>query len=53
MANKLYPDLFEFDMVSLTKECMSKYFSYELSTEEANNILKGLDRNGEPLIWKE
>lgn len=53
MANKLYPDLFDYDMVSLTKECFSKYFSYELSDSDANNILRGLDVNGEPLIWKE
>lgn len=53
MANKLYPDLFDYDMVSLTKECLSKYFSYELSDNDVNNILKGLDVNGEPLIWKE
>ena len=53
MANKLYPDLFDFDMVSLTKECFSKYFSYQLSDSDINNILKGLDINGEPLIWKE
>lgn len=53
MANKLYPNLFNYDMVNLTKECFSKYFSYTLSDSDANNILKGLDKNGKPLIWKE
>ena len=53
MANKLYPDLFDYDMVSLTKECFSKYFSHQVSDSDANNILKGLDINGDPLIWKE
>ena len=53
MANKLYPEFFDFDMISLTKECFSKYFSYQLTDSNANNILKGLDINGEPLIWKE
>lgn len=53
MANKLYPDLFHYDLISLTKECFLKYFSHRLSDSDANNILKGLDANGEPLIWKE
>lgn len=53
MANKLYPDLFHYDLISLTKECFLKYFSHQLSDSDVNNILKGLDANGEPLIWKE
>ena len=53
MANKLYPDLFDYDMEALTKECIKKYFNYDLSDSDVNNILNGLDKNGEPLIWKE
>ncbi len=52
MANKLYPNLFEFDIVTLTKECIKKYFNYELSDEYVKYMLQGLDKNGKPLIWK-
>lgn len=53
MANKLYPDLFNYDIKTLTKECIEKYFGYTLTDNDVENMLNGLDKNGEPLIWKE
>lgn len=53
MANKLYPDLFDYDIKALTKECIEKYFGYVLTDQDVENMLNGLDKNGEPLIWKE
>lgn len=53
MANKLYPELFDYDMEKLTKECIKKYFNYDLTDSDVQNMLNGLDKNGEPLIWKE
>ena len=53
MANKLYPELFDYDMEKLTKECINKYFNYDLTDSDVQNMLNGLDKNGEPLIWKE
>ena len=53
MAHKLYPELFNYDMEKLTKECIKKYFNYDLTDSNVQNMLNGLDKNGEPLIWKE
>ena len=53
MANKLYPELFNYDIEQLTKDCIKKYFNYDLTDTDVKNILSGLDKNGEPLIWKE
>lgn len=53
MANKLYPDLFNFDLKTMTKDCIKKYFNYELTDSDVSYMLQGLDKNGEPLIWKD
>lgn len=52
MANKLYPELFAFDVAELTKDCFKEYFDYELSDAYADFMLKGLGKDGDPLIWK-
>ena len=49
-ANQIYPDLFNFDMIRLTKDCLKKYFDYELTTEAAQNMMKGLFKDGSLLI---
>lgn len=49
-ANQIYPDLFNFDMIQLAKDCMKKYFDYELTTEAAQNMMKGLLKDGSLLI---
>lgn len=53
MANKLYPELFNYDMEELTKNCIKKYFNYDLTDSDVKNMLAGLDKQGEPLIWKD
>lgn len=53
MANKLYPEIFDYDIALMTKECIKKYFNYELTDSDVSYMLQGLDKNGDPLIWKE
>ena len=38
-ANKLYPEYFDFDIVSLTKTNFEKHFGIELTAEQVNNML--------------
>ncbi len=49
-ANQIYPELFNYDLVELTKDCLKKYFDYELTTAAANNLLNGLFKDGSLLI---
>ncbi|MCL1945478.1 MAG: ABC transporter substrate-binding protein [Firmicutes bacterium] len=49
LANKIYPDIFEFDIISIVKNTAKDYFDVELSNEDVSNMLKGLNRNGQPL----
>lgn len=49
-ANKLYPDLFDFDIETLTKNNFSKYFGIELSNDQIYNMLHGLDSEGNSLV---
>lgn len=45
-ANQLYPELFNFDLVELTKSCMKKYFNYDLTDAGAKNMLNGYYKDG-------
>ncbi len=49
-ANQLYPDIFNFDMITLTKDCMQKYFGYDLTDEAAQKILDGYYKDGSVMI---
>jgi iron complex transport system substrate-binding protein len=40
LANLLYPDVFPYDMTAVAKEFFLKFYHYELSEEEAREILK-------------
>jgi len=50
LANKIYPEIFNFDVEELLKETIKTYFSKELSDADIYNILHGLKRNGQPLL---
>jgi iron complex transport system substrate-binding protein len=50
LANKIYPEIFNFDVEGLLKETMQTYFKVELSDTDIYNMLHGLRRNGQPLI---
>lgn len=49
-ANQIYPELFNFDMETLTKECFKKYFNYELTSDATKNLINGLFKDGSKLI---
>lgn len=49
-ANQIYPDLFNFDMISLAKDCYEKYFGYKLTDEAAQNMIDGYFKDGSLLI---
>jgi len=50
LANKIYPDIFNFDVEKLLKETIKAYFGKELSDTDIYNMLHGLKRNGQPLM---
>lgn len=52
LANKVYPDIFNFEVSSMLKDIIHKYFNVTLTDEEANNMLSGLDKDGNSLIKK-
>ncbi len=52
MANKLYPDLFDFDIEELTKNNLVKYFDYEISEQNLDYMLQGMDKDGKWLVQK-
>ena len=49
LANKIYPELFNFDIEQMVIDTMQKYFGVAISNADAQNMLKGLKRNGTPL----
>jgi len=49
LANKIYPEIFNFDVERLLKETIKTYFGKELSDKDIYNMLHGLKRNGQPL----
>jgi len=50
LANKIYPDIFNFDVEGLLKRTIQTYFGVELSETDIYNMLHGLKRNGQPLM---
>jgi iron complex transport system substrate-binding protein len=49
LANKVYPDIFKFDIPAIVKKTALNYFGAELSDPDVNNMLRGLKRDGQPL----
>lgn len=45
-ANKLYPELFDFDIEELIKNSFSTYFDYDLTDEQVDYMLTGLTPQG-------
>ncbi|WP_033159796.1 ABC transporter substrate-binding protein [Mycoplasmoides alvi] len=48
-ANKIYPDLFKYDIQSLLSESLKYYFNYDITSEKINWMLKGLGPTGNNL----
>ena len=46
MCNKMYPD-YQFDIIPETKAFMKKFYQIDLTDEEIQYMIKGLDENGE------
>ncbi len=46
MANKLYPDLFNYDVETMIKESVKEYFGTELTDQQINYILSGKAPDG-------
>ncbi len=45
-ANKLYPDLFDYDVKTQIQEISKEFFNINITDIEANNMLNGLSREG-------
>lgn len=50
LANKVYPEIFNFDVNSILKGIIGKYFNVNLADIEVQYMLDGLDRNGNSLV---
>ena len=48
-ANKLYPDLFDFDVTGEIRKLAKDFFNVDLSDAEISNMLNGLSRGGDSL----
>ena len=46
-ANKLYPELFDYDIAKLTKEAYKYYYNIDLTDEQTKNILEGKNPDGQ------
>lgn len=49
MANKIYPDLFHYDISSMIKETIKEYFGTDLTDKQIQYMLNGKDVNGNNL----
>lgn len=49
-AASLFNENYGFDVKAGLKENLKKHFGYDLSDEYAENMLRGLDKNGQPTI---
>ena len=50
LANKIYPDLFDYDIEALTKECYQFWFNVTLTDQQIQYLLDGLSPTGQPLV---
>ena len=50
LANKVYPNKFDFDVHRMLKEIINKYFDVNLTDIEVSHMLAGLDQNGNSLL---
>ena len=49
MANKIYPDYFNYDISRMLKDTVKEYFGTDLTDNDVDNIFNGKDRNGKDL----
>ncbi|MFA7435393.1 MAG: ABC transporter substrate-binding protein [Bacilli bacterium] len=50
LANKIYPELFDFDIEAMTIETYEYWFNVTLTQEQVNYLLNGLGPTGNPLV---
>ena len=48
-ANKLYPEIFDYDVKTMIREYSEEFFGATLTDAEVENMLNGLSRTGGPL----
>ena len=46
MANKLYPEVFHFDIPSMIKDVCHRYYNYEITDEKVTYMINGLGPDG-------
>lgn len=50
LANKIYPDLFNYDIREITKETFKYWFNMTLTNQQVDYLLDGLSPSGKPLV---
>ena len=50
MANKLYPDRFDFNTQEMLKDMSKRYFGVALTDDQAEYMLNGLGTDGKPMV---
>ena len=50
LANKIYPDLFNYDIEEIVKETFQYWFNIELTNHQIEYLLDGLSPTGQPLV---
>ena len=50
MANNIWSDKFNFDLEQMVIDLMYDFYGLEISSQDAQNMLDGRDRNGNPLV---
>lgn len=49
-ANKIYPEYFDYDIPSMVKKTVRDYFNTDLTDKQVENMLAGLDADGNSLV---
>lgn len=49
MANKIYPEYFNYDVNQMIKDTVKEYFGTDLTDNDVENIMHGKDKNGNNL----
>lgn len=50
LANKIYPDLFDYDIATITKETFQYWFNLTLTDQQIEYLLNGLSPTGQLLV---
>lgn len=46
----LFNQEYQYDIINGIKENIKKYFNYDLSDSDVNNMIQGLDKNGNRMV---